>query len=353
MSLYPLKISENTQESKIKDLKVAVDHALDNLSANFMVPSEGVKQIKSLTSNLMSVCINAYEKEKRNSSDLKHQFDQIQQEAVKEFNLRQNDFIKQLDLFENELKRLREENRKLFNQIDSVTFTFQKLKKSSSPIFSDLLQICNSKNLGKQSFSEISQKIFDLQELIQNLVPSDNIKDELSEVSESLPQIEYFENSYMNRPVRISQEVFEKVFNGKAESKVFARGKDEVEEGKGKLMFISDIGPRDVDTGRASISSLNYFLEDSYKSSLGAKGPSVLRENFKDLDLKSVLTVDLKAKVKESGKKEFLETFRTGSEVQIDNNDSFRTICQSPGENTVSTIFPALEDSPKYSKYKY
>lgn len=353
MSLYPLKIAGDLQETKIKDLKQAVDYALESLSANFKVPSEGIKEIKSLTSNLISVCLSAYEKEKRNSADLKQQFDEIQQEAVKEFNLRQNDFIKQLDLFENELKKLRQENRDLFGQIESLTFTFEKLRKSSKPIFSDILQLCNSKTSGKQTFPEIAQKMFDLQDQIESLTAPDQHKDNISEVSENLPPIDSYENSYLNRPIRLTQDSYEKSFMQKVEAGFFSESKNEEKDlKKERVMYISDNLPRVIDSDRVSISSLNYFLEDSYKNSLGGRENRVLKENFKELRLEKIENVQEVKKV-QSEKKDFIDTFRTGSEVQIDNNDSFRTVYQSPGENTVSTIFPALEESPKYIKYKY
>lgn len=354
MSLYPLKITENSQEAKIKDLKQAVDYALESLSANFKVPSEGIKELKSLTSNLISVCLSAYEKEKRKSSDLKHQFDEIQQEAVKEFNLRQNDFIKQLDLFENELKRLRQENRDLFNQIDSLSFIYEKLRKSSKPIFSDILQLCNSKNPGKQNFPEIAQKMFDLQDLIEKTSMPELNKDDISEVSENLPPIDSYENSYLNRPVRLTQDSYEKSFMQKVDAGFFTDSKSgEKDVSKEKIMYISDNLPRAIDSDRVSISSLNYFLEDSYKNSLGARENRALKENFKELRLGKIDQTEQGVKKVQSGKRDLIDTFRTGSEVQVDNNDSFRTIYQSPGENTVSTIFPSLEESPKYINYKY
>lgn len=353
MSLYPLKITEITQDCKIQNLKQNLEKTFDHVSQNPSEFNSSIRELRNLSFNLYSECMVAYEKEKMRNKDLRYQFDQVQSEAVSEFNLRQQDFIKQIDLFECEIRRLRAENRELYNQIDDFVHSLETFQKSFKFSLDGLaLTVRSGASSGYEK--ELLKKVSDLQDLLRkysdvnnkcfNQVPESLVtfEDQLefNDSPKKSEKIQDFNQRYYIKSPRAIQETL----SSKTSLQV-SYDQNPVRLRDNQVMYISDKIPKNHFPIRDSVSSLNTFLEDTYRKTAPSDG-WLLKENISPIKIPDI---DLKScKDKRKISKDYLETFRTGSEVQIEGEDSFITIQESPKENTMSTIFPALEDSPGY-----
>jgi hypothetical protein len=342
MSLYPLKITEITQDCKIQNLKKSLEKTFD-IALNEQ-SSLNLKELKSQTFQLYSECMVAYEKEKMRCKDLRFQFDQIQQEAASEFNARQKDFVKQIDLFEAEIKKLRQENRSLYGQVDLFFHSCETFQRTCKGLLDDLQKFAKA---DCPSSKGVNMKVFELQELVQKYSQDNNLNfgleneitlGDLETVQTKTCDLDFDQRFYIKSPRKSEENRFSRTPERLSYDLNPVRLID-----ANRVMFISDQEPKRDFQLRDSISSLNTFLEDTYRKTAPCEKWHS-KENISPLQMHKL---EKPVEIERPIRKEYIETFRTGSEMQLEGEDSFMTITESPGEN-MSSIFPALEESPTY-----
>ncbi|OMJ94952.1 hypothetical protein SteCoe_1813 [Stentor coeruleus] len=250
----------------------------------------------------------AFDNERARSKALTEEYESLQKEAATEWNFRQMDLVRQIDLFEKKVLKIQTENKLLYAEKNELEKQIESSYKIAKKGFNQILELVKSLNLNFDKNFKIEKILFEVLDHLK-LPKKEDLKCSPSEITQT---------SDYSRVVHIS-DIAASIVKGPSIT--------------------------------ASTSSLSHFLEDTYKQT-SSKFPTPTPPHTPP----SIPTsIPLPQRRQIISKKPLEDTFRTISDYQGSLMDSFATIHELPLciENSVSTIFPNLEsEMPNFSPQK-
>lgn len=250
----------------------------------------------------------AFDIERSKSKALTEEYESLQKEAAAEWNFRQMDLVRQIDLFEKKILKIQTENRLLYVEKNELEKKLEASYRFAKKSFDEILELVKTKNLN-------FDKNFKIEKILLEVL--DHLK---------VPKKQDLKYS----PTEITQ------------TSDYSR-----------VIHISDIAASIAKGASitASTSSLSHFLEDTYKQTSSKFTTPVPPHNPPSIPS----SAPLPQRRQIISKKPLEDTFRTISDYQGSLMDSFATVHELPLciESSVSTIFPPLEsEMPNYSPLK-
>jgi hypothetical protein len=317
---FPLKVEPSATFESLSSLNHDLSRSFDSiLQAQNSSPSQ-IASLKTHTFAVISKWMELYTQESSKIRREKQRLEALQTEAAKEWNSRQMDLVKQLDLFEARTQTLAKQSREKYLEREDMAQGLEKLAKIAEKMFGEIGERLKEERMKFETQMKVEKTLHEFLEMLQKCGKSGH---------KSLQSQNTDASDYL-RP------------------------------GKDDELFHA----RPLESDRMSASSLSYFLEDTYQKTLGKD--SIFGRNKREGENKA------------HAKKPSIDTFRTNSEVHEELMDSFVTINEespiseidsnaghiivekldlfendrrSSFENTVSTIFPPIEqetESPPY-----